>query len=262
MSRDSEYHNRPEWSYSQLKLILDHGIDYAKGQLEGLIPGPANKAIDLGQLAHMLVLGGEDCFALMEDSGFDSFRTNAAKDWKREQEEAGKIIINKAQWESVCQIVHNIENHPHYKDFIFGDGWEHEVELYATLNGLACRGKADALLRTEHTAIITDLKTTGQFDQFFKRARISHYDLQAAVYSNIVAGTIGIDAGSVDYYFCVAETIAPFRVQFFYATNEFVESGEQKLSYCINQVKENQGKEPNFMLEEIRELGDLSGLMF
>ncbi len=43
-----------------MKLILDHGgIDYAVAAKHGNLPDLDSKAIDLGQLVHMLVLGGE-----------------------------------------------------------------------------------------------------------------------------------------------------------------------------------------------------------
>ena len=43
-----------------MKLILDHSIDYAVAAKRGDLPDLDSKAIDLGQLVHMLVLGGED----------------------------------------------------------------------------------------------------------------------------------------------------------------------------------------------------------
>ena len=57
-----DYYSRPEWSYSQMKTILDSGIDYAVARKRGMIPGPKSPAIDLGQLAHMMI-GGSDQFA-------------------------------------------------------------------------------------------------------------------------------------------------------------------------------------------------------
>ena len=50
------YYSRPEWSYSSMKLILDHGIDYAVAAKRGDLPDLDSKAIDLGQLVHMLAL--------------------------------------------------------------------------------------------------------------------------------------------------------------------------------------------------------------
>lgn len=262
------YHDRIEWSYSQMKLILDHGIDYAVAAKRKMLPGPKSTAIDLGQLAHMLVLGGKDCYALQEDSGFKDFKTNAAKEWKAEQERQGKTIIRQSQWEAVEQMVKNIEAHPHSKHHLLGHYFRHEVEMYAKADGVDLRGKADALLvkeeiagdeATRHKAMfITDIKTTAKFDDFFRKASYMHYDLQAAVYTLVGSASQKVSSSFTNYYFCVAETVAPYRVQFYHASTEFLESGERKLRKCIDAIKEFGDREPNFMIEEIPELGDYS----
>ena len=94
MTTAVDYHKRPEWSYSSMKKILESGIDYAVAGKQGLIPGPQSAAIDLGQLTHMLILGGEDTFAICE---FDDYRTKAAREWRDEQIANNKNIVTKAQ---------------------------------------------------------------------------------------------------------------------------------------------------------------------
>ena len=246
-----DYHKRPEWSYSQMKLILDSGIDYAVASKRGLLLEPESPAIDLGQLTHMLILGGEDNFAVSE---FEDFRTKAAREWRDEQKSQGKWIITKQQFAAVDKMVKHIENHPHSSKYLIGENIKHEVELYAkTEEGVSLRGKADAILYKDgKPSIITDIKTTAQFDKFFKSASWKHYDLQAATYTLIS----GVEM--VNYYFCVVETIEPYRVQFMHASLEFLESGERKLRKCIDQIVEFGDKEPNFMIEDVAELGDYS----
>ena len=51
------------------------------------------------------------------------------------------------------------------------------------------------------------------------------YDLQAAIYS-----LFGNDA---KFYFVVAETVAPYRVQIFGTAQEFIEGGNVKLQKAI-----------------------------
>lgn len=252
-----DYYKRPEWSYSQMKVILDSGIDYAVAKKRGILPPPKSAAIDLGQLAHMLILGGEDQFALSE---WPDYRTKAAREWRDAQEEDGKIVISKDQWSAVEQIVKNIESHPHYKEYLGkGKRTYHELELYATSEGIKLKGKADWLKMTSHDGIIiTDLKTTGQFDEWYRKAQYRHYDLQAAVYTLIGSASVGAKPELTNYYFCVAETVPPYRVQFMHASLEFIESGERKLRKCIDAIKEFGDKEPDFLLEEIKELGDYS----
>ena len=262
MSRDSEYHQRPEWSYSSMKQILKSGIDYAVGARKGLTPAPDSPHIDLGECAHMMVLGGEaKDFALCE---FPDFRTKAAREWKLEQEEAGKTIITQSQFEVIDNIVKNIENHPLSKEYLLGKGFKHEVELYATAvsedgSKIPLRGKADALKVIKNEAlIITDIKTTAQFDDFKKRANWKDYDLQAAVYTLIGASSMKINPNFVNYFFCVAETVKPYRVKYFHASLEFLDAGERKLHHCIEEIADFGCKEPNFLYPEVEELGDFS----
>ena len=231
----AEYHNRPEWSYSQMKVILDSGIDYAVAKKNGLLPAPDSNAIDIG-----------------------------SQDWKKEQIAKGKIILTEAEEAMIGEIAENIKNHPYSKEYIFGKGIQHEVEMDAVLAGIPVRGKADALKigkGRDHITVL-DLKTTAQFDAFKYRVFRNHYDLQCATYSVIAAATQGrnlqSDMDFVDYVFCVAETVPPYRVQYMKVNQEFVNHGIDKLNACLTAIKEFGDKKPNFLLEEIVELGDLS----
>lgn len=252
------YHGRPEWSYSQMKLILDHGIDYAVAAKRKIIPAPSSKSIDLGQLAHMLLLGGEDCYVLKEDSGYTDFKSNAAKAWRGEQKAKGKTIIDRQGWEAVERMLTHAEAHPYTPTYVQGEGAKHEIEMYAKADGVALRGKADAMKKGDNALTITDVKTTYDFDSFFRKASYRHYDLQAAVYTLISSVSQGISSCYVNYYFCVIETVAPYRVQYFHCSPEFLEAGERKLKRCLEEIKKFGDREPNFLLTEIPELGDFS----
>ena len=253
-----DYHKRPEWSYSQLKVILDSGIDYAVAAKRGMIEQPSSKAIDLGQIIHTRVLGGGASAVV---SQYDNFRTKEAREWRDKMAEEGKIVLTETEMVATNTIVNNIINHPKSEGLLFGQDVQHEVEMFAkTSDGLELRGKADALKigKGHHTLTLVDLKTTSQFDSFKYRVQRNHYDLQAANYTLIGSASQKIDPGSVDYWFCVAETVPPYRVQFMYATPEFVSSGERKLAKCVEEVLKFGDKDPNFMLEEVIELGDWS----
>jgi hypothetical protein len=251
------YHQRPEWSYSSMKKIIDSGIDYAVAAKRGLLPPPQSPYIDLGQLAHMILLGGDDSFAISE---FADFRTKEARAWRDKQLLDGKNIITKEQFSAADQIVKNIENHPHTPKYLLGKGFEYEQEMFAkTADGVDLRGKGDSLnMSDRQNIIITDLKTTAQFDKFKKAASWNHYDLQAAVYLLITAVFAKVSPEQVNYYFCVAETVAPYRVQYFHATPEFIEAGERKLRRCVDAILSFGKNDPNFLIEEIGELGDWS----
>lgn len=251
------YHNRPEWSYSAMKKILDSGIDYAVGARMGLTPKPDSSAIDLGQLVHQTVLGGGDKFVVCP---FPDYRTKAARDWKELQLASGHIVITQDMKTAAEKIIEHIKNHPHSKNYLYSTGTKFEQEMFAkTGEGVDLRGKADGIkLVNDDSAVVIDIKTTAQFDKFEKQAYWNHYDLQSAVYTFITAAYKKIDPTLVNYMFCVAETVAPYRVQYMHASLEFVESGERKLRTCIDEIVAFGDKQPNFMLEEIKELGDWS----
>ena len=189
-------------------------------------------------------------------SPYDNFRSKEAQNWREAQKAAGNIVITLEMDMAAEQAISHILEHPHAKEYLTGENIKHEVELYAkTSDGVALRGKADAVVLhndEKHPRLITDIKTTAQFDKFARNAYWSHYDLQAATYC-LLSGT-----NFVNYYFCVVETIEPYRVQFMHCSTEFLEAGERKLRKCIDEIVAFGEKQPNFMLEEIKELGDYS----
>lgn len=251
-----EYYNRPEWSFSQMKVILDSGIDYAVAAKRGMLPAPAGKSLDLGQLAHMFVLGGKAKDFVV--SPYDTFRTKEEREWRDSVAKEGKTIIDHAQYEAISSIVDNTEAHPMSQKLLKGKQVKHEVELFATASGVKLRGKADAVLVDGDSLVITDIKTTAKFDEWKYWAFRRHYDLQAAVYSLIGSAATKVSASFSNFYFCVAETVAPYRVQYHHASLEFLESGERKLHACLERIKAFGDKEPSFLIEEVNELGDYS----
>lgn len=250
------YHNRPEWSYSSMKKIIDSGIDYAVGARQGMVASPDSRYIDIGTLVHQAILGGNELFTI---SPYPDFRTKGAREWRDLQKEMGVIVVDSDMKASIEKIVNNIKAHPHTPKYLIGNNIKHEQEMFAkTAEGVDLRGKADAIRLDAESAIITDIKTTAQFDKFFRSASYNHYDLQAAVYTLIGASHLKIDPQQVNYYFCVAETVAPYRVQYFHASLELIDSGERKLRRCIDEIIAFGDRQPNFLIEEIRELGDWS----
>ena len=87
----SNYYDRPEWSYSQMKKILSSGIDYAVAAKQGLLPEPKSKAIDLGQMIHNTVLGGDDKFI---ESPYKDYRTKESQIWRDGWRDKGYIIVD------------------------------------------------------------------------------------------------------------------------------------------------------------------------
>jgi hypothetical protein len=96
-----------------------------------------------------------------------------------------------------------------------------------------------------------DLKTTAQFQEWKYKSIRLHYDLQAAVYKTLYNG-------DVDFAFIIAETVAPYRVQLAFLTQEAWDKGESDLARCLEAVKEFGDKEPSFSILEEIYIGDWS----
>lgn len=251
------YHDRPEWSYSQMKLILDHGIDYAAAAKRKIIELEFGAAVDLGELAHMFVLGGNATDFVV--APYEKFLTKEAKTWRDAKKAEGKTIIRKKEYEAFVPIVENIKAHPRSTHLITAPDVKHEVEMYATVNGVALRGKADALLQLGGGGIVVaDIKTTTRFDDFKYIAMRRHYDLQAALYSMLACKATGTSPALCNFWFCVAETVFPYRVQWHHCSTEFIEHGKRKLEQCLEAIKDFGDREPSFLIEEVNELGDWS----
>jgi len=254
--KEIDYHKRPEWSYSQMKVILESGIDYAVAIKKGIFKHELGKAVDLGQLVHYKILGGsKDIFAF---SPYENFRTKEAQTWRDQQLANDLYIITTKESAEADLIVNNILAHPHHKKYIGHPKATYEQELFATINGIKLRGKADVIVSDKEWAMVIDLKTTAQFDKFMKNAFYMHYDLQCSNYGLITSSSLGVDKNLVQTVYCVAETVEPYRVQYFTAGFEFIESGDNKLHKCLEAIKSFGDKEPTFLLEEIKELGDWS----
>lgn len=240
-------------SYSTAKKIYRRGIDYALGTKLGLIEETYGRAAELGTLIHELVLEDKAEWVL---SPYDDFRSKAAKEWKAEQT---GTIVKPDEMETITRTADAIRNHPLAAQLI--ESCELEQKLTAKVNGIDFVGYADGI--SKDRKIIFDLKTTAQFDQFKWTSFRNDFDLQASVYR--------LFGDNAEYYFVVAETVMPYRVQIFGVDPEFYDGGDRKLQHTIEEFqkfKQRPGttdlERINFnvgetgVLEKVERLGDFS----
>lgn len=247
--QDEDYHKRDEWSFSTLKNILVNGIDWAVAYKRGDLPSavPSSKYIDIGTFVHQELLGGQKDWVA---KAYPDYRTKEAREWRDSQPDH-IAILDDAQVEQIVRVTEAIKAHPNLKDVL--SNMETEKPIFANVNGVELRGKADIVQKDEtgKPFRIWDVKTTAQFQEWKYKAIRLHYDLQAAVYKTLYNG-------DVDFAFIIAETIPPYRVQLAFLTPEAWDKGEADLARCLEAIKEFGDKEPNFsILEEIR-IGDWS----
>jgi len=238
-------------SYSTCKKINRNGVDYAVGTKVGLVKETYGKAADLGTMAHALVLGGEPQWVVQE---YPDFRTKVAQQWRDAQT---KMIIKESEFDEIVKIADSVKAHPLAAKLI--EMCDLEQELRATINGIKFHGQADGI-NPERT-VIFDLKTIGQFDSFKGKwyAINQDYDLQAAVYR--------LFGDNAKYYFIAVESVAPYRVEVFGTSDEFIEGGNVKLDEAITQFKrfrtrpgKNDLERVSFQLGELQDLNNVQEL--
>lgn len=244
---DDIYHNRPEWSFSTLKNILVNGIDWAVAYKRGDLPRPASKYIDIGTMVHQELLGGDKDWVA---KAYPDYRTKEAREWRDSQPDH-IAILDDEQVNTIVNVTNAVKAHPLLKEVL--EGMETEKPIFAKVNGVELRGKADIIQKDDagKPVRIWDLKTTAQFQEWKYKSIRLHYDLQAATYKTLYNG-------DVDFAFIIAETVAPYRVQLAYLTQEAWDKGEADLVRCLEAVKEFGDKEPNFSVIEPIMIGDWS----
>lgn len=230
-------------SYSTAKKIIRKGVDYALGTKLGLIDETWGKAADIGTMAHAIVLGGDPNWIV---SPYENFRTKAAQEWKAEQT---ATIITEADFIQIEKIADAILGHPLAKELI--ETFDLEKKLTAVIEGVEFVGYADGI--SKDRKILFDLKTTAQFDQFKGKyfAMNQDFDLQASVYRLFGSRDQTTKRPDSKYYFIVAETVVPYRVQIFGTSNEFLEEGDRKLQTAIEEFKQFRLREGETDLDRI-----------
>lgn len=231
-------------SYSTAKKIYRRGIDYALGTKLGLIEETYGRAAELGTMIHQLVLEDKTEWVV---SPYDDFRSKAAKEWKAEQ--TGPIV-KPEELETITRTAEAIRRHPLAAQLL--ESCWLEQKLTAKVEGIEFVGYADGISKDRKT--LFDLKTTAQFDQFKWQSFKNDFDLQASVYR--------LFGDNADYFFIVAETVAPYRVQLFGVDGEFYDGGNRKLQHAIDEFKKFRTREGQTDLERISfsvgETNDLS----
>lgn len=244
---DEVYHSRSEWSFSTLKNILVNGIDWAVAYKRGDLPKPESKFIDIGTFVHQELLGGERDWVA---KAYPDYRTKEAREWRDSQT---KTIFDDEQVETILNVVNAIKAHPQLQEVL--SNMETEQPIFAKVNGVELRGKADIvqkLPKDEPFKVrIWDVKTTAQFQEWKYKCMRLHYPLQGATYKTLYNG-------DADFGFIIAETVAPYRVQLAYLTQEAWEKGESDLVRCLDEIKNFGDKEPNFSILEPIYIGDWS----
>lgn len=184
-----DYHHGPGISASGLKRLLPPytPAHYRYGKF------PTSDALDFGKVAHRLVLGDGDSFAV---SPFESFRSNEAKAWKAEQEAAGVVVISADDLAKAQAMAAAVRAHS-WAGKLFTDG-KPEQSLYWTdqETGVLCRARYDWMRNVAEgrRLLIPDYKTARSANPltFARSSADFGYYISAAFYVQ-AAQALGLD---------------------------------------------------------------------
>jgi len=185
-------------------------------------PAEAKAAFDIGHAAHaMLLEGGKG----IEACAFDNWLTKEAKAKRDSAREAGLTPVLTKDYERTQEMA-SIASAMLADYGIDVVTTQNECTMIAEVDGVLCRTRPDIYTGNR----IIDYKTTGvSLDVFDKQAAKFGYDLQAAMYMR-VAAELG---HKCDWLFLVQETVAPYPVQLFKPTMEFIEVGKRKFAQAL-----------------------------
>ena len=214
------------WEFSQ--------SPYKWAHKQPSLPTPAMR---LGTAAHLMLLEPEKVNNEIRVSPFDSFRTKEAREWKAEQELAGKMVLTRAESEALDGIT--IAGSLALDD-ILGEGTacETEVEVGGCWNDVELCGLIDIVEPGEK--MLWDLKTTASIGDEKALQRLIFdrgYDVQAAMYADLFAFQKKLESPP-GFGFIFVETSEPFEATWVTLSEESIASGRQRYLPLINRWKQ------------------------
>ena len=165
-------------------------------------------AFNLGRAAHTSILGKGQPFTA---SGFDNFRTKAAREEREDLEAKGFTVLNPEQFTNLAMMTGaaRFQMERHGIGDVFTRG-QIERSHFAQIDGVWCRCMTDCLI--EDGQIVYDYKTTAGSaapDAVIRTICNYGYDVQAAHYLDVVKAVMG---GDWRFRLIVQEKSDPFAL--------------------------------------------------
>jgi hypothetical protein len=160
-------------------------------------------ALTFGRAAHHLLLGEDDFNTLyvVRPDKWDSWRTDAAKAWKRDQEAEGRTVLLSTQLDVIRGIARSLSVHPLIDAGILNGLIEHTIVWRCKDTGVWLKVRPDAI--PNDAGDFADLKTTTSVQSAdLARAIAEHgYHMQAALIAAGWHALTGEDIASFSFVF-------------------------------------------------------------
>lgn len=226
----------PSLSSSIANLLLEKTPAHARlahPRLNPLVNRSFNAAMDLGSVAHEIVLGKGGGF---EVSPFDDYRTKDARAWRAEAIERGVTPIKADDFAGAEQMATAVRAHIEETpgaESAFLNGASETVVIWRDVAGPMCRAMIDWV--DSDRLIIYDLKTTGTglSDRSLQSKIVGGLDLQAAFHLRGFEHVVPDIAGRVAWRWVFIENEAPFESRVIEMDAMTRAAGDSKASRAI-----------------------------
>ncbi len=249
-----EYHQRPEYSTSMLKLLPDDPETFNGRHILKLpdFQFKSTKFTDLGTAAHAMILQDTPPPIIPADvlSESGARQGGAWKDFAADHE--GEVWLKESEAEPLKWAMESLSTTRKARTLLDMPGLtEQSVFWMSDIGNFPMRGRLDRLVGTAEKPLILDLKLTSNSspEKFFWHARDMGYHYQAASYMWAVREVLGVEP--VGFVFIVGEYDVPYRWFTYKATEAFLDAGWMALRESLAVLKER--LESNNWLREDRD---------
>jgi hypothetical protein len=167
--------------------------------------------ITLGRAAHHLLLG-EDSFStefVARPEKWTDWKTDAAKEWKADQEKSGRTVLIHKQLEAIRGMGRALNANPIIQAGILEGDIEQSMFWKDKKTGLWLKSRPDAI--PNDSGDFADLKTTSSIGWDIDKSIAKYrYDIQAALVRQGARETLGVEMQSFTLVF--AETSPPYDI--------------------------------------------------
>lgn len=195
-------------------------------------------ALVFGRAAHHLLLGEDDFNTLyiVRPDKWDSWRTDAAKAWRMDQEAAGRTVLLPAQLETIRGIARSLASHPLVDAGILNGEIEQTLVWKCKDTGVWLKARPDAI--PNDAGDFADLKTTVSVQSAdIARAIAEHgYHQQAAMIAGGWHALTGQDVASFSFVF--VEKAPPYCVRIVTLRDDDLARGERQNFVAVKRFAE------------------------
>ena len=173
---------------------------------------------------------------------YPDFRKKEAREWKVDQEFAGKTVVTNKEYEQIMATAIAVQSTSIWKEIEKDYTMQEVIQIPQELGEhFDCLyGKLDAYkIDEEGICDLTDLKTsiTVNQRQFFYKAKDLGYFKQLWMYSYLLMKKYP-QINGFRYWFVVAEKSEPYRVALFRVDNALVENCEDDMLRLISDISQ------------------------